>query len=338
MSHHLRSSLTPLLLTAGLILVPASSATAAAAETAEPVNLSLQPVDHPGSYFALTMEPGESQTLTFAQANHGESDLDASIYPADAYSLVNGGFGAKEDGADTTGTTTWLDSAAQEVTLPAGDTQESTLTLTVPPETEPGQYITSLVLQNAEPVAGSGDVALNQTVRQAMPITIEVPGELTPAFEFGEAGHQHAAGRSVVDLELTNTGNEHLEPAGDFTIRDDSGEIVSEAEVTMGDVIAGTQTTAEMPLEGALQVGDYTLSGSMTDEPSGVSAAAVDLPFSVEKAEESIAVDSQQDALPGIDQDALPGNLVYILGGAVLVLLGLVVYLILRTRKAGASR
>nr|WP_255316811.1 DUF916 domain-containing protein [Nesterenkonia sp. Act20] len=334
----MRWSLAPLLLALSLILVP-TQATASTEETEESVNLSLQPVDHPGSYFALTMEPGESQELTFAQANNGEAELDVIVYPADAYTLVNGGFGARESGSETTGTTTWLDYGSEELTLQAGQTRESSITLTVPPETPPGQYITSLVLQNAEPLEGSGDVALNQTVRQAMPITIEVPGELDPAFELGGASHKHAASRSVIEVELTNTGTAHLEPAGDFTIKDEGGETVSEASVALGDVIAGTQTTVEVTLDGALEPGEYTASGSMTDADSEISAALEGQRFTVEEAAvpPSDNTNAEQSDLPGISQAPLPSVLIYILGATVLILLGLVIYLILRSRKASRS-
>lgn len=338
MSPHLRWSLTPLLLALNLVLVPAAAS--ASADEAEPsVDLSLRPVDHPGSYFDLTMEPGESQELKIAHSNNGDAALDVRIFPADAYTLVNGGFGAMEAGSETGGTTTWLDYAAQELAMPPGYTGETSLTVSVPRETAPGQYITSLVLQNAEPLEGSGDVALNQTVRQALPITIEVPGELEPGFELGKASHEFTASRSVIDLDLMNTGNAHVEPEGDFVIRDDAGETVSETELTMGSVFAGTQTTAEVTLDGALQPGDYPISGSMTDAESGLSASA-DQTFSVEVTEDSPAGNAEAGTadLPGINQAAPPGSLIYLLGGAVLILVGLIVYLLLHGRRAGRPR
>lgn len=248
----LRRSLIPLLAALGLILAPTTGATATTAEAEQPVNLSLRPVDHPGSYFDLTMEPGEGRDLTVALGTNGDAAMDVSTYPADAYTIINGGFAAKESGTKPTGTTTWLDYPAQELSLPAGQANERTMTVSVPQETQPGQYITSLVLESAEPVEGSGEVALNQIVRQALPVTVQVPGPLEPAFEFGRAGHIDTAGRSVVQVGITNTGNAHVEPAGDLTIRDDSGETVSEAEATMSNFFAGTETQVETTLDGAL--------------------------------------------------------------------------------------
>ncbi|GGG69013.1 hypothetical protein GCM10011374_36810 [Kocuria dechangensis] len=328
----LRRSPTPLLMALGLLLVPATGAAATAAEAEQPVNLSLRPVDHPGSYFDLTMEPGESRELTVALGNNGSAPMEVSTYPADAYTIINGGFGAKESGTEPTGTTTWVDYDAGELSLPAGQASERTVTVTVPQGTEPGQYITSLVLENAEPVAGSGDVALNQIVRQALPVTVEVPGPLDPAFEFGEAGHHETAGRSVVDVGITNTGNAHVEPAGDLTIRDDSGKTVSEAELTMSNFFASTDTTVETTLDGTLEPGDYTLDVSMTDPDTGASATATELPFTVEEPDEDTSTSAQQGGLPGINQDSGTGILLYVLGGIVLVLLGIVAYLIRRHR------
>jgi hypothetical protein len=330
----LRRSLPPLLVALGLILVPATGATA---ETEQPVNLSFRPVDHPGSYFDLTMAPGESRQLTVALGNNGGTAMDVSTYAADAYTIINGGFGAKETGTEPTGTTTWLDYTAEELPVPAGQATERAFTLSVPQETEPGQYITSLVLENAEPVEGSGEVALNQIVRQALPVTVQVSGALEPAFEFGNAGHHETAGRSVVDVAITNTGNAHVKPAGDLTIRDDNGKTVSETQVTMGNFFAGTQTKVETTLDGALEPGEYTLSVSMTDPDSDTSATATDLPFTVEKPDQKTSTSAQQGGLPGINQDSDTGVLLYALGAAVLILLGIVVYLIRRHRGAGGA-
>lgn len=333
----LRRNLASLLMALGLALAPSTSAAATTTEAEQPVNLSLRPVDHPGSYFDVTMEPGESRELTVALGNNGGAAMDVSTYPADAYTIINGGFGAKQSGTESTGTTTWLDYTAEELSLPAGQASERTLTMTVPQETEPGQYITSLVLENAEPVKGSGEVALDQIVRQALPVTVKVPGPLEPAFEFTDAGHHETAGRSVVEVGITNTGNAHVEPIGDLTVRDDDGKTVSETQVTMSDFFAGTQTKVETTLDGALEPGEYTLSVSMTDPDSGASATATALPFTVEEPDETTSTRAQQGGLPGINQDSGNGVLLYALGAAVLILLGIVVYLIQRHRGAGGA-
>lgn len=319
------------LVTLGLALA-VSTGTGATAAKDQPVDLSLKPVGQDGSYFDLSMTPGETQQLEVTLGNNGPTDLDVSTYAADAYSIINGGFGAEERGSEPSGVTTWLSYEDEVLSLPAGQQATRPVTITVPADTEPGEYVSSIIMENDVPIKGTGSVALDQIVRHALPVAITVPGPLEPAFEFTEAGHKFTTGDSVVSVGITNTGNAHVQPEGDLTIRDDDGETVSETSVTMQSVYAGTETLVETTLDGSLNPGKYTLSVSMTDPESGVTATAEDLPFTVEKAEKGVTSGEQQDGRSGITQDSGPGVLLYIAIAAVLVLL-VVVYLLIRNQR-----
>jgi len=115
--------------------------------------------------------------------------------------------------------------------LPAGQANTRTFTVSVPTGTAPGEYLTSLILENDVAIQGSGSVTLNQIVRQAVAVSIRIPGPLEPAFAFKAASHMITADRSVVDVQITNTGNSNLKPAGTLTIHDHTGKIVAQAPV-----------------------------------------------------------------------------------------------------------
>jgi hypothetical protein len=103
-----RRRLSRILLVLGCAIAAlAGPLTAAAADDGkQPVNLSLKPVDQPGSYFSLTIDPGQSRQLKVELGNHGAEAIAARTYAADAYSLIGGGFGAKDRDSTPTGTTT----------------------------------------------------------------------------------------------------------------------------------------------------------------------------------------------------------------------------------------
>lgn len=319
-----------ILMALGIALVATTGASAVADEhkSESSVNLSLRPVDQPGAYFELTLDPGESQELQTELGNHGTEAMDVRTYPADAYTLVNGGFGAEERDSKPTGTTTWLDYPAEVLPLSAGQASVHSFTVTVPADTKPGQYITSIVLENDAPIEGTGSVALDQIVRQALPVAIRVPGSLEPEFEFSAASHRFVADHSVVGVGIANTGNAHLAPIGELTIRDDAGEVVGETSVTMNTLFAGTETQVETALNSALTPGDYTLSASMTDPNTDVTATATDLPFTIdgEPAEEAPATPQQGTQNNGNNA------LLYLLGAVILALLAVLAVVIRRNQ------
>ncbi|MDQ0800095.1 WxL protein peptidoglycan domain-containing protein [Arthrobacter sp. SLBN-112] len=311
----------------------------AVADDQQQVKLSLKPVDQAGSYFALTMEPGQSRELKVELGNHGTSPIGARTYAADAYSIINGGFGAKDRDSNPSGTTSWLSYPGQVLQLPAGQASIRSFTVTVPPGTAPGDYISSLILENDAPIQGSGSVALNQIVRQAVAVSIRVPGPLQPAFGFGHAEHKITAEHSVLDIGIANTGNINLKPAGNLTIHDHDGKTVAEAPVTLDSIYAHSETKVETTLGGKLQPGNYTVNISLTDPATKTTATGTELPFTVaDPALANTGNSAQPGQLPQIIQNAGTGATPYLIGAGILVALAAVFLLIRRKRHPRPRR
>lgn len=323
---------------AGTLLGGASIAGPAAAwpaSEASPVQLSLKPVNQPGSYFELSLEPGQTEKFEVELGNHGPKPIAARTYAADAYSITNGGFGAENRDGTPSATTSWISYPTEVLQLDPEQANIRTFSITVPADTEPGQYITSLILENDALVEGSGGVALDQVIRQAVAVSIRVPGILNPGFAFGAAGHKVAAVHSVVDVELTNTGNANVKLTGGVTIKDASGKTVSEAPVTMGSVYAHDATRVETALASVLNPGQYTLDVTLTDAATKVTSTGTALPFTVTADDVRKARAAQPAALPGVAQDTGPSVLPYVVGTALMALL--VVLLLVSRGKRMAS-
>lgn len=335
-------TLVTLLALASAALVTSSPALSASAAVTQPVQLSLRPVGQPGSYFDVTMTPGHSERFQVELGNHASAPIAARTYAADAYSIVNGGFGVKDRSSTPTGTTTWLSYPAGVVELPAGQAATRSFTVTVPAGTAPGQYITAIALENDVPVKGSGNVSLNQLVRQAIAVSIRVPGPLAPAFAFTTATHKVVARRSVIDVGIGNTGNANLKLAGQLTIRDSSGKTVSQAPVTMGSLYAHDTTKVEVTLAGALQPGSYTAGITLRDTATGTTRTAAGLPFSVAAATTVESVGARQGQLPQIMQASAGGvsPILFIVGGVILLALIVVVLLVVfrKPKRTGRRR
>ena len=253
-----------------LLLSVSFSATPASAEV-NGVELGLVPIGQPGPYFDVTMDPGETREFEVEVANHGSAAISARTYPADVYTIINGGFGGRLYGEAATGTTLWLDYETDQLALAVGDRLRRGFSITVPSDATPGEYISSLVLESEDPVTHSGGVAARQVLRQALGVVITVPGVRSPAIVIGEAAHLVVTGASVLSVALDNPGNVRLAPLVGVSLRDAAGEEVSEASVQMDTFYAVTDTTLEVPLDALLRPGTYTVIVALADADQGIS-------------------------------------------------------------------
>lgn len=262
------------------------------------IKLALSPIDQPGSYFDLTMRPGETRHLEVRIGNDGADALAARTYAADVFTIVNGGFGARLRDEPTTGATQWLDYTTRVIDLAAGQNVHRSLTVAVPSNVGPGEYISSIVLENDQPIRGApGAVALDQIVRQATAVVITVPGDRAPAIAIGGATHKVVAGKSTIAVAVQNTGNVRLTPLGDFTLFDASGAEVSRATIPMDTFYADSATLVEVPLAALLLPGRYTIRLTLDDAVQGVTATEPAIVLIVDAPE---AANAGEGLVPGL--------------------------------------
>lgn len=250
----------------------------------EAPRLGLTPIGQDSQYFDIVVEPGQTTELQVELANFGHDQVLARTFAADAYSIVNGGFGADLFGEPASNITDWLEYPPEELTLEPDEGLLIEFSLSVPAETPPGDYITALVAENIEPYGGSagGNVAMEQVNRTAVAIAIDVPGPRDAALDIGAVGHKAANSVSFVTFEVANQGNVHLKPTGAFTLRDAADAELAAAPAIMDSVYGGLATLFEAPLAVALEPGDYCAELSLTDEVTGATDATECLPFTVE--------------------------------------------------------
>ena len=300
------------------------------------VALALLPVGQAGSYFDLTMRPGETRTLEVEISNNGDADITARTYAADVYTIINGGFGGRLRDEPASGTTRWLDYESDLLDLAPGERSQRSFTVTVPLESGPGEYITSLILENEQPIEMEGIVGADQVVRQAVGVLVTVPGERSPHLEIGQASHSVVAGRSVVAVAVENSGNVRLKPLVDLTLFESDGDQVSHASVQMDSFYAVTDTLVEVPLAALLLPGEYSIRFTIEDAEQG-SRATSTIPLTVAAPLVAEASDGLVPSLTDVSQDA-DGQLSLLLGALVAaVALGAVAAWFLLPRRRMAA-
>jgi hypothetical protein len=268
-----------LVLTAGIAsFARSANATTEEIDTPDLPKLGLRPVGQSGSYFDLTLAPGTTVTLTVVLSNGGEASQATRTFAANVYSLVNGGFGVAEESEPASGATTWLGYEPDSLDLAAGQIVERHFDVTVPPDAEPGQHITSLVLQIAEPIPVPGSDMFQQIVRAAIAVVITVPGPVTPGLALeGASVVSNDIGQQLV-IGIANNGNIFLTPSGTVRISANDAsrsESVITLPVTMGSIFPGTSTYLEIPLPDDLPLGAYSVSVELADTDAGANASAL---------------------------------------------------------------
>jgi len=296
----------------------------------------LQPVDYDGSYFNLEFEPGQTRELTVEVGNEGSALTAVRTYAADAYTIINGGFGVRLHGEPRSSATLWLDYADETVELPAGRSVERTFRVSVPTTAGPGEYITSIVVENRDPILGTGEISINQVLRQAMAVVVTVPGPKEPGLAIGTATHVLAADRSFVRIGLQNTGNVRLQPAAEIRITDSAGREVAEAPIAMDSFYAFTDTFLELALAMRLAPGTYLVDVVVIDEATGVRAGANDLPLIVEAP--APAAGSALPPIVGEIIDAIDGGVPLVPLAVIAVLLAAAIAVVLTVRTVGRRR
>jgi hypothetical protein len=269
---------------AALALASASllafAATGAAFAQVAAFKLILAPVGQAGPYFDLALAPGQTVHLDVALGNDGTAGVAALTYATDVFTITNGGYGGRLRDAPQTGATTWLTYPTAVLDLPPGRHVTRALTVSVPADATPGEYISSLVVENDTSVHTDGAIGFDQVVRQAIAVAITVPGARLPELGLGEAHHEIVAGRSVVTVAVHNTGNVRLRPMVAFRLRDASGTEISRSAFQMDTFFARTDTLVSVSLATLLPPGSYTIDLTLTDATQDVSATGA-IPLTV---------------------------------------------------------
>lgn len=262
-------------------MLPASSPAVGYVAAADPqIRLAVEPVGEQGSFFQRSLGPGETAELTVDLANYGTMTTTARTFAADVYPIINGGFGARLRDEPTSGTTTWLDYPGEALEIAPGQAIRRTFSITVPTDTQPGEYITSIIIENEDPVSSGEGVAFNQFLRSAVAIVVVVPGATESALELGDARHSFLDGRSVVGVAINNVGDLLLRPAGSFSITTEAGDEVDARQIAMDSVYAHSSTWLEVVLDRALAPGRYFANVDVIDPDRGGAASGA-RPFGV---------------------------------------------------------
>lgn len=273
------------------VLVALCGPSAAGAQSATPppgdqapvrVEFMLRPIDGADlESLGIELDAGQSGELTVVLGNVDTQPLALKTYAADAISNPNGGFGVRPESAPLTPPTTWLDYPPETYELAPGENVERRFSVSVPEGTPPGQYVSGIALETAEPAAVEGTGLFRQVIRKVVPVFITVPGPVAAAAELGEPSFETGDARSRLVIPIENTGNVLLRPAGSLTLRDTTGTAVVTAPIVMRQIYMGHRTTIVVAIPSQVPPGDYQLDLELTDVGTGWTATLEGVPVTL---------------------------------------------------------
>jgi hypothetical protein len=249
--------------------------------------LAFAPTESERGFFELTLEPGQSATVSVRIANVGEEAYTLVTYAADVYTRVNGGAESRLKDEPVSGATEWLDYPTETFDLQPAQEMTRDIVVTVPEGTVPGEYTSSVVIQNLDPIEGAseGGIGMLQVIRQAVAVAITVPGPAEPSLSINEATYSLAPAYASVLVTVENTGHVRLAPVATMALTDVDGTEITSATLEMETFFPGTQANLEFPLVRTLDPGDYQVAVSLEDTEHQASAGPADLTMTIEQAE-----------------------------------------------------
>lgn len=249
--------------------------------------LAFAPTESERGYFDLTLEPGQSATVTVRIANVGQEAYALATYAADVYTRVNGGSESRLMDEPISGATEWLGYPSETFDLQPGQEVFRDILVTVPEGTAPGEYTSSIVIQNRDPIEGAseGGVGMLQVIRQAIAVAVTVPGPAEPALGINSANYSLAPAYASVLVNVENSGNIRLAPLATMVLTDANGEEITSGAIEMETFFPGTQANLEFALVRTLDPGEYHVEVALADAEHEVSAGPAELLMTIEEPE-----------------------------------------------------
>lgn len=209
----------------------------------------------------LTANPGDSLTNVFRLTNASDVSVDIKTTPKNF--TPRGEEGAVDLTEDKTSYSLadWLTVNPETVTIEAGQTEDFSVSITVPDNAEPGSHFGSVVFQTIPPEQEGSTALVSQEI--APVILVRIAGDTTESVEIEEFTSEFGfySNETAINLfsRLKNTGNVHFKPTGQIVIKDTFGSEVASIPLDNRNVLPDSirQITSEW-LTGGFKMGRYT--------------------------------------------------------------------------------
>lgn len=229
----------------------------------------------PSTFFDVNQDAGTSENYTVVLANTGDDELgdfEGRVFAVNVRVALNGGLETGGPDEAKTAPTTWLDFPNDIVTLAPGKGIERTFSLSVPEDTPPGEYVTALCFETAEPLPIPGVPNLKQNLRKTIAFYITVPGDLHPEFSIENIHMVIGETWSGLEADIVNSGNVRVRPEGRLTVSTTDGQPILTSEISYDAFYAGLTGRIQYGFGDLLPPGEYEITIELRDPDTGAEA------------------------------------------------------------------
>lgn len=208
----------------------------------------------------FTAEPGDAVEGSVRVTNPTDVRMRLRVYLSDWELDPAGDFVFAEPGTMAGSASTWLTYDPTVIELEPHATASVRYAASVPQDAVPGTHRTVLFVESEPGDPAPGQAAATFSVRVGHVVYIDVAPLTRNGAIAGIFGEPPAETTDPYRLTVlyVNGGNAVTAVEGHFTLRNDRGEVVIEADVEREVVLPGAQRTFTIDVRGPLPAGNYT--------------------------------------------------------------------------------
>ena len=301
----------------------------------------------PNGYMEYSVDPGKRVDDTVTVENAGTAPAGFVLFAADGLTSVVSGvvYGDRDHplrdgptGNGEYGAGSWIALSSAAVQLAPGEKTTVALSVSVPAQTAPGDYVGAVSAENPVPSRGTGQFGLNVTTRTTIAVVVHVPGPVATGGVTMDTPYVTVENktRQILNVPLSYRGDVLVKPLIDLRVLDASGNTLLRVNRRLDTFVPHSTIIFPIPFDQVVvQPGQYHVVSDFGPEGAeqhfdlqfGVTAPEAQVPAPADRGPRTAVQTSPSARLPSW---LLPA----VLGGSVaLIALGVILFLRARGRR-----
>jgi hypothetical protein len=201
----------------GLLAVLATVGLATSAQAVDNGTLGIHPATE-SDFFHLSAAPGTRLNEVAVVNNHTAAPVTLLTYVVDGLTTPQGAFALDSQDSQPVSIGLWSSLSTTRITVPANSEVEVPITITVPEDATPGDYVGGIIIQEqlktgeVSSAADGTPVRLDVIRRQGVRIYLNVAGDRVTTLDAGDLVWSQSGDKVTVSVPITNRGNTTLHP------------------------------------------------------------------------------------------------------------------------------
>jgi hypothetical protein len=188
------------------------------------------------SWFIYNLNSGEIKKSKVNIRNESDKPISLEIYPVDAVTTKDGSFAPNSQDSIRKDLGAWINMSTSELSLGPNETKTVDFAINVPQNANIGDHMAAIIIQNKNISESQIKTSMHVVNRLGARIYVTVIGEKIEKLEIQKFNNTNENSQFVFLLTLANLGNTRIVPKGTIEIKDESGIVVDEINLTQREI------------------------------------------------------------------------------------------------------